>query len=293
MRVLVLGGTWSIGAPVVRELVRGGHEVTALARSRVSAQRLTQLGAQPLAGDISAPRPWLDLLRPVDGVIHAAATFDENEEATERCLLDGLLPFLYRDKRGTKFIYTGGCWLFGATGGVLVNEDAPFHPPPACSYAVTQIRRVFGTAGVHAVVIHPAMVYEPQGGVFARFRSDAVERDAVRVAASEHVRWPLVHADDLAVLYRLALEDGRSQVSYIGAAIDGLQVGRIARAFARRYGSPRSDPEIISEDAIVMELGEWARGYALDQCLSGRKAQQILGWQPRHLDPESEIASLD
>lgn len=293
MRVLVLGGTGSIGAPVVRELVRCGHEVTAVARSGVSARSLTQLGAQPLAGDISAPEPWLDSLAPVDGIIHAAATFDENEEATERCLLDRLLPFLTRAERRTKFIYTGGCWLFGATGGVLVDEDAPFLPPSAWSYAVTHIRRVFGTAGVHAVVIHPAMVYEPHGGIFARFRSDAVERDAVRVVASEQVRWPLVHAEDLAVLYRLALEDGRSQVSYIGAAIDGLSVGRIARAFARRYGSPKADPEIISEDAIVAELGEWARGYALDQCLSGRKAQRILGWQPRHLDPESEIASLD
>jgi nucleoside-diphosphate-sugar epimerase len=33
MRVLVLGGTGSIDGPVVRELVRGGHEVVALERS--------------------------------------------------------------------------------------------------------------------------------------------------------------------------------------------------------------------------------------------------------------------
>ena len=49
-------------------------------------------------------------------------------------------------------------------------------------------------------------------------------------------------------------------------------------------------PRIVSADAIAAERGEWARGYALDQRLSGAKARRDLGWAPRHLDPESEIA---
>jgi hypothetical protein len=44
--------------------------------------------------------------------------------------------------------------------------------------------------------------------------------------------------------------------------------------------------------AIAAELGEWARGYALDQQLSGAKARRELGWEPKHLDPEEEIARL-
>jgi hypothetical protein len=46
----------------------------------------------------------------------------------------------------------------------------------------------------------------------------------------------------------------------------------------------------VSADTIAAELGEWARGYALDQQLSGDKARRDLGWRPRHLDPEAEIA---
>jgi nucleoside-diphosphate-sugar epimerase len=106
------------------------------------------------------------------------------------------------------------------------------------------------------------------------------------------VRWPLVHSEDLAHLYALALERSRPGESYIGAAIDGFPVGRIARAFARRYGARHEAPEIVSADAIAAELGEWARGYALDQRLSGDKARRDLGWAPRHLDPEGEIARL-
>jgi hypothetical protein len=53
------------------------------------------------------------------------------------------------------------------------------------------------------------------------------------------------------------------------------------------------DPEVISEAEVARELGPWARGYALDQLLSGDKARRRLGWQPRHLDPEREIACLN
>jgi len=110
--------------------------------------------------------------------------------------------------------------------------------------------------------------------------------------ASERVRWPLVHSEDLAVLYALALESAPARSSYIGAAIDGLAVGRIARAFADRFGTRLTEPRIISPDAIAAELGEWARGYALDQRLSGARARWELGWSPGHLDPEAEIARL-
>ena len=54
----------------------------------------------------------------------------------------------------------------------------------------------------------------------------------------------------------------------------------------------RPEPQIISADAIAAELGEWAKGYALDQRLSGAKARHDLGWKPQPLDPDGEIAQL-
>jgi uncharacterized protein YbjT (DUF2867 family) len=48
MRVLVFGGTGSIGGPIVRELIRWGHDVVALARSDASAKKVAELGALPM-----------------------------------------------------------------------------------------------------------------------------------------------------------------------------------------------------------------------------------------------------
>jgi nucleoside-diphosphate-sugar epimerase len=290
LRVLILGGTGTIGAAVVRELTLRGHVVTGLARSDASAAKLSKLGAMPMAGDLARPRSWAEKLPELDAVIHMACDFDTDMGGIDRHLLDILLPALARRAGRTRFIYTGGCWLFGAAGHAIATEETAFDPLPAFAWMVPNLRRVLAAPAIDGIVIHPAMVYTADGGVFRRFASDAAERRAVRVVGSDEIRWPLVHADDLATLYALALERAAPKSSYIGAAIDGLAVGRIARGFAKRFATPDRTPQVMSADEAAAEFGEWARGYARDQRLSGAKARLALGWRPKHLDAEQEIA---
>jgi nucleoside-diphosphate-sugar epimerase len=287
---LILGGTGSIGSPVVRELARRGHDVCGVARSDSSAAKLGDFGAAPIAGDIAAPEQCARNLPQIDAVIHAAGDFDSEMDRIDRRLLDALLPALATQPKKPRFIYTGGCWLFGATGDDIATEETPFRPLPAFAWMVPHLHRILEAPEIDGIVIHPAMVYEPGGGVFLGFAREAAGREAIRVVASEAVRWPLVHSEDLATLYALALEHAPARSSYIGAGIEGLAVGRIARAFARRFATRHHDPEIVSAEAIATELGAWARGYALDQRLSGAKARRELGWEPKHLDPEREIS---
>jgi nucleoside-diphosphate-sugar epimerase len=292
VRVLVLGGTGSIGAAVVRELIRCGHDVCGLARSDAAAAKLVECGATPVAGDIASPERWAGRLPLVDAVIHAACDFSSDMRAIDRRLLDVLLPSLAAQPKRPRVIYTGGCWLFGATGDNVATEETPLRPLPAFAWMVPHLRQILAASDIDGIVIRPAMVYGPDGGVFLRFARDAVERDAIRVVENGQVRWPLVHSEDLATLYALALRDAPPGSSYIGAAVEGLAVGRIAGAFARRCGTRRQMPDIMSTEALAAELGAWARGYALDQQLSGAKARRDLGWRPKHLDPEGEIARL-
>lgn len=291
MRIFVTGGTGVIGSAVVRELIARGHRVVGLARSEAAAARLAAQGATALAGDIASPATWVARLPAIDAVVHMACDFSSEMGAIEQRLLDALLPALAKQPGAVRFIYTGGCWLFGATGDAVATEDTELRPLPAFAWMVPHVQRVLTSHEVHGIVIHPAMVYEPAGGVFRRFAREAFAGEVVRVVASEDIRWPLVHSDDLAALYALALERAPAGSSYIGAAIEGCAVGRIARAFAKRGRGPQH-PAVVSSDAIAAELGEWARGYALDQRLSGAKARHELGWQPKHLDPEAEIDAI-
>ena len=293
MRVLVLGGTGSIGAPVLRELVRCGHEVTALARSERSVKALASMAAHVLPGDLRQSGAWVPHLPPLDAVVNVAGTFAEDEEATDRALLDQLLAHFRGSGTPVRFIYTGGCWLYGATDGTVTTEASAYSPLPAFSWALRHIERLQAASNIWPVVIHPAMVYAADSGVFGRMYAEAAGGQAVRVVGAETVRWPLVHRDDLAVLYRLALEKAPAGECYIGAAITGVPVGQIARAFSRRFRGCDQDPLVITEQDAVTEFGSWAAGYGRDQLQSGDKARRTLGWQPSHLDPLHEIAQLD
>src|ERR1700737_2357293 len=142
LRILVLGGTGSIGSAVVRELIGRGHEVHGLARSEASATKLAGLGATPLPGDIASPEAWITRLPQLDAVIHAACDFDSDMGAIDRRLLDYLPPSLGAQANRPRFITTGGCWLFGATGEGIATEETALDPLQAFAWMVPQLARV-------------------------------------------------------------------------------------------------------------------------------------------------------
>ncbi|MGI9413903.1 MAG: NAD-dependent epimerase/dehydratase family protein [Hyphomicrobiales bacterium] len=292
MRVFVLGGTGSIGGPLVRCLVRRGHGVMALARSPGSADRLRDAGADPVDGDIADPGPWIDALDKADAVIHAASTFGDDMAVIDRRLMDAAIARLgARDDR-PGLVYTGGCWLFGDTGGFVIDETAPFDAFPSDAWATEGISTLLSAPGIQAMVVHPAMVYDGVGGVFGQFSESARAGGPVPVTQSAETYWPLVHADDLAELYALIVERPQSGTQYHGSTIEGVQVGEIARAIARRFGVPEELRVVPVEDDIAM-LGAWARGRAVSQRMSGARAMRELGWNPVHRDVFADIAAAE
>ncbi len=289
MHIFIAGGTGSIGAAIVPALLRRGHTVAALARSERSARRLSAMGATAIPGDLWRPDQFLTVAAEADGIVYAATDFSADMEAMDQCLLDALLPRLARNARGQRLIYTGGCWLYGATGDRIATESTPFDPLPAFAWMVPAIGRVLAAPGIHPIVIHPAMVYEGTEGVFARFAEDARSLGRVRVIGGVHTRWPLVHRHDLAALYVLALERSGPGESYNGASAAGVPAGSVAQEIARRFGA-NDTPETRDTEEAAAALGEWARGYAMDQQMSGEKARRVLGWQPRWHRPLADLA---
>lgn len=291
MKVLVLGSTGSIGAAVVKALLRRRHTVLGLARSDPAADILRSEGAQPVRGDIRRPDEWAGVVESVDAVIQVAGDFTAEAKSVDRNLISALLGRFEVRKRDLlpTYIYTGGCWLYGNTRDRVATENTPFDPPSEWAWSVDHLNMISRASHVRGIVIHPAMVYERDGGVFARFREDLVELGRVRVFGHEQVRWPLVHRTDIGELYALALEQAPRGESYNGAAIDSIAVGMLARAMARRVGA-EPIPLVRPIEEAVSDLGEWARGYAIDQRMSGAKARRELGWSPIHADPIADIS---
>ena len=288
MRILVLGGTGSIGSGVVASLLERGHEVIALARSASSADRLRDAGGEPVHGDIVDPRPWIHVVREVDGVVHAAATWKADMHAVDCRLVDDLLAAMRGFDPPKVLLYTGGCWLYGRTGDTVACETSPFRPLDAFADSVAVVESVLSAPELRGMVVHPGMVYEAGGGVFGFMFEEAKSHGRIRVIGGEDVRWPLVHRDDLGVLYALMLEKGRPGDTYCAAAVEGFPVGRMARAIAKKFDLS-AEIGVMPVREAMSTLGEWYEGFVIDQQMSGRKATLELGWSPTHVDPIADL----
>jgi len=289
MKVLILGGTGFIGGAIIPVLIKRGHEVFALSRSENSSELLKQSGAIPVKGDIQHPEKWMDFVKTVDGIIQVAAVWGDEMGDVDRGVIEALLDTLKDETSRKKFVYTGGCWIFGATGDVVAVESSPFDPLESFGWWVSNMEIVLNSSCIQGMVIHPAMVYDRNGGVFEHIFEDAENLGHVRVVGGESIRWPLVHRDDLAELYVLLLENGSRGDVYNGSTIEGMKIGTITRTIAKRLGI-HTAPVICDIETAKAEMGWWADGYVIDQQMSGQKAKRELGWRPQHLDVIADIA---
>lgn len=283
MKVLILGATGSIGTAVAAEMAAHGHDVLALARSDAADAALTAKGYQTLRGDLLRPAEWASAVRGVDAVIHVAATFDDDMEAVDRALVTALIDAAGAPDRPIRFIHTGGCWLYGATGDGVATEGTPFEPIPAFEWAVETAEMLERSPAFSTAVIHPAMVYHQGGGVFEGFLESAKATGEIALWGPASTRWPLIHRDDLAVAYRLLAERSDLTGHFNASAETGVPIGEIARVICSRLGVKPTFTE-RNKAAAIAELGAWAEGMFLDQQFACPRLMAETGWRAKVTD---------
>ncbi len=292
MRVFVLGASGLIGTAITDELLAHGHTVAALARSGASAGRLQKKGAEIVPGDLRNPEAWASVVADVDTIIHVAATFTDDMGAVDRQVIQALIDAAQTCPKPVRFVYTGGCWLFGETGDRVATEDTPFDPIPAFAWMAENWASLITAGCFDSMLLHPAMVYHRDGGAIDGFLEAARDRQSMEIWGSAETRWPVVHRRDLATAYRLVMERGKPGSSYCVATQAGVRVGAIAGVVARRFGV--SDPPVVlHRDDVLAREGYWAAGPMLDQQMRGERIRQTLGWEPAVCDILAHIGTND
>ena len=64
--LFILGGTGFIGHEVVIQAMQAGWHLKALVRSEEGANKLQQVGAHPVVGDIHRPETWIAEARGIE-----------------------------------------------------------------------------------------------------------------------------------------------------------------------------------------------------------------------------------
>lgn len=283
MKVLILGGTGSIGTAVTRELVRYGHQVTGLSRSADSDRNLAAMGARPLRGNLRSPGTWVQEVARTDALIQLAATFDDGMAEADTTAIAAILDQAALRPEPLRLIYTGGCWLYGATGNRVADETSPMQPIKPFSWMRENGAAVLASPAVSAAVVHPAMVYHEDGGAFLRYLEAARDGRPFEIWGSIATRWPLVHREDLASAYRLLLEQPQLTGHFNASAETGVPVAEITGEIARRHGHDASYV-VRSLKHVLIKYGAWAEGPTLDQQMASSKLRRLTGWQVRHLN---------
>ncbi|HEX8274033.1 MAG TPA: NAD-dependent epimerase/dehydratase family protein [Longimicrobiaceae bacterium] len=276
MRVLLAGATGYVGSAAAEALRAAGHEVLGLARSDEAAARLEAAGLAARRGDLARPESAAGAVAEADAVIHAAALVGDADAAATEAMLRML------EGTGKAFVYTSGAWVLGSTGDAVAHEDAPANAAELVAWRPAVERAVLSAAerGVRSVVLRPTVVYGRGGGTPASLVRSARKKGVVRYVGDGAQRWPLVHVDDLAELYVLAL--GAPPGTLLNASAGpSVPARELAEAAAAANGA-RAEPWPL--EAARATLGAYADALALDQQVSAERARRLLGWEPRRPD---------
>jgi nucleoside-diphosphate-sugar epimerase len=278
MHVFLTGATGYLGTVVAEALRQAGHQVSGLARSAEAETKLRSAGVRPVSGTLDDLSVLAQAAGAADGVIHAANTNDAEAGSADAAAVSAMLSALRGS--GKPFLYTSGMWVYGDTGGVVVDETTPLKPLPMVSWRAEVEDAVLGSAahGVRAIVIRSGILYGRGGGFPGMLARSARSDGAARFVGEGRNHWPMVNVDDLAALYVLALERAPVGTALV-AVTESQPLADIARAASEGAGAGgRITPWPLAE--ARRSLGPLADALALDQRASGARARS-LGWQPR------------
>ena len=289
-RVFLTGGTGYVGSAVLDALVRGGHQVTAIARDPEKVAGIESRGARGLLAELGTPARYMDIALESDVVVHAALEHSPRGAQLDGDLLDRLLPALSDTGSAKTFIYTSGIWLIGPAPDPA-DESVPVAPTPHAAWRAPLERRVLEatTLSLRTAVVRPGVVYGGKRGIVSDLLKNALN-GLVRVIGPGTNHWPCVYDRDLGELYaRIAETPEASGIYHVNDEGDE-QVNDIVQAIADHV-SPRPDIRHVPLEEARAKMGPYADALALDQRLRCPRARAI-GWAPTLRSVSGNVARL-
>jgi nucleoside-diphosphate-sugar epimerase len=289
-RVFITGATGYLGNAIATRYVRAGHTVFGLTRSTELADALAETGVRPILGSIDEPDSYLAELKNCDSVVHTAIDYSPEAARIDQRALESVQAAV-EDGRVRRVLYMSGIWVLGDTHGAVADESAALAPAEINAWRAPHEEVVMDLQehdGVAAVILRPGVVYGGARGTFGGWFREATEKRIVTYPGGDQ-HWPLVHVDDVAEAYALALEHAPSGVRYYIADDSRFTVRELAEAVARASGARAVS---WAPDDVVETLGPLGKALLLDQQVTSAKARRELGWTPMHTSFVAEAEAL-
>lgn len=283
MKVAVTGGSGVVGSAVVRHLLQADHEVVALARSRQASEKLGELGAAVVSGDVLDRDSVGRLVEGCERVFHVAGVnelcprdpshmWKVNVEGTATVVEQSALMGVER------LVLTSSAVTIGEERSARGHEGSLHRGHFLSEYERSKTvaeRLAFDHAGdLDVVAVNPSSVQGPgrSTGTGALLLAAARGKSPFLVDTT----FSLVDIDDCARGHLLAADRGVPGERYIlsGAVLTVRQVVRIIDTIVgRRRRAWFLQPRLVSALAPVVETASKALGRSAPLC---RESARVL-----------------
>jgi nucleoside-diphosphate-sugar epimerase len=295
MRVFVTGASGWVGRGLVPELIAAGHQVIGLARSDAAAQALRAAGAQVRPGSLDDLDVLRDAAAASDGVVHLAFKHDiafsgdfAGATAADRAAIETFGEALAGT--GKPFVIASGILgVLGLPPGTVATErdglaaaDGDREVPISGAndrMANAHYTSALAARGVRSCVVRlpPATHGDGDNGFIPAAIGFARAKGAAAYVGDGANRWPSVHRDDAARLFRLALESAPAGSVLHAVGDEGVPVREIAEIFASHLGVPAVSVTVEQAGEYVGFLGGF---WGFDGPAAAQITRDLLGWEP-------------
>ena len=296
MNVFVAGGSGTIGIPLVRALVRAGHQVTALTRSPEKRQSLRSLGASVAVADAldrDALAAVVEEAHPTH-VVHQLTALPKGGPrsardlvATNRLRADGTRHLL------DAAVAAGARRFVAGSFAPLTADGSPIDPDdPAATAARSMENQVLDASrrgAIDGIVLRYGLFY----GLEAPSTLSMIEmirRGRLPVVRGDASQLPIIHVDDAVNATVRALTAGRPGEAYDVVDDRAVSLTEIVRSIANDTGSPA--PFTVPAWLPRLISPYLARVTAVRLPLSNARARTELGWQPVYATLQDGLADM-
>ena len=285
-RVFIVG-CGDIGERTARLWQQKGCEVSGLARSQESVERLEGIGVDPVRGDLDRPAT-LDGLSVAGTLVYYFAPPPAEGGSDSR--MEAFLAGIAEGDEPEKIVYISTSGVYGDQGGALVDETVTPAPRTERSQrrfaAEKTLRDWERERGVPVVILRVPGIYGP-----GRLPLDRLRGGMAVVREEEAPPTNRIHADDLARICFLAGErGGRGDTFNVGDGCEGTMSEYFLRV-AELWGLPR--PESISMQEAHGRLSPAMLSYLQEsRRLDTTRLREKLGFEPLYPDLKAGLQAI-
>lgn len=282
----VTGASGFIGINLVKQLCEEGWEITALHRAQSDITHLSKFPVKLVKGDIyySQDKIRASIPENVDAIFHVAANINFNrvpDVQQNLTTINGTMNMINAalTRKAKRFIYTSSLATYGAQDRISINEnslsnalDIPLNYFRSKYLAEQEVLKAI-EKGLDAVILNPAHVIGPHGGVVWISFVKSIVSGKLKTTPPGNSHF--CHVKDIARAHITAFEKGRAGEKYLlgGVAASFEEIGNIVSEI---MGSKTPTVSFEKDSSMTSEVFDLL---SLNQIVDSTKAIKELDFK--------------